>query len=236
MMIDLNSAPNIVKLSDFAFVDDGTKLVSNSYLTGAKVANIQGEILLTAEEALVLFGNINSMKFGIDDRFCWASSPLNFDAMREEIFGKKGILNKPYLLSEPNLTATDHGTLYCIDYIEYLVHQLTEENISPEKVLQLSGAKMLAILANVPVVHSFIETCIKKLQEGLAQLSRNLKIQYYLLFIFMRFSYREKDLPFKDFLQKNESLLQQLEDELTQLPMLLSFKRVEWKELYSKYG
>ncbi|MGC9778144.1 MAG: hypothetical protein HZR80_02765 [Candidatus Heimdallarchaeota archaeon] len=228
MTIDLKNTPKIVKLSNFARIEESRKFVVNSKSNEALVAAIPGKVLLTAEDAFLLLSNINTVKFSLasyDNDF----SPFNGPSIREQIDKMYENRKESYLVQQY------HGKLYCIDYLEYIAQELASKKISPERILRLNGAEVLAILVNIPVIQDYIESSIKKLQNNISQLSQNHKLQYYLLLLLCRFIYKDKIHFIKHFYCENEHLMSKLTKELERKQNLLDYKTISWNQVNEMY-
>ncbi|NHJ39082.1 MAG: hypothetical protein FK731_03545, partial [Asgard group archaeon] len=197
MTIDSKNAPNAVTLSHFSRIEESGKLIKGSKSNDALQAIIPGEIHLTADDAFLLFSNINTIKYALD-HFHKDFLPFNATSIREEINKYQG--NK----KERNQRQQYHSKLYCLDYLEFLVQQIASGELKPEKILKFSGANILAILANIPVVYNYIESIINSIQINFHKLTLNKKIQYYLLLRFCDFIYNNTLTITNKFNEKNE--------------------------------
>lgn len=228
MTIEPKNAPNIVTLSHFSRIEESGKLIKNSKKNDALQAIISGEIHLTADDAFLLFSNINTIKFALD-HFHKDFLPFDATSIREKINKYQG--NK----SERNQQQQYHGKLYCLDYLEFLVQQLSSGKLKPERILKLSGANILAILASVPAVYKYIESILDALQTNLNQLTLNKKIQYYLVLSFCNFIYNSSMPLIEKFFKQNKTQIMQIKKEIIQSATSLDYKIVSWDTIYSNY-
>ncbi|HUT81936.1 MAG TPA: hypothetical protein VMZ29_12095 [Candidatus Bathyarchaeia archaeon] len=183
----------MVQLHDFALIE--------KHINSSRVFKIPHEVLLTAEDAFLNFANMN-VSYNLNFLMFKGFTPV--DNVQDYNI---------YMLLEKSShnQLLNHLKLFCFDYLAWLQDQLSSQTISCSKVLQLSGAPVLVLLVRVPIVQRFVESGMNYLTTNYASLSRNQKLQYFLLFSSLK---ELNALPtITEFFQKNEPLLNQLRND-----------------------
>ncbi len=228
LTIQSNTSPNVVHLSDFIRIEKRGNLAFVSGDRVVDVATLPGDALLSAEDAFLLFSNINTMKFVISSNKTYFF-PFNGSLTRQRI-------NKRYShYNEPQLIQKYLGKLYCVDYIEFLIQQLSSQQLTLERLLRLNGAELLAQLADLPIVYDFIVSCITKLQNDFTQLTRSHKILYFLLLTLCQYYHSDRLPLVNQFFETNDSLITQIKQEFRVPTSLSKYETVSWNQVKAKY-
>lgn len=147
---------------------------------------LDDQIGLSARDAFILFSNIST-----NARCDWFRKILRQEGILELkiSFLKKALRNE---IDNDNIEnnrkmVTSNAYSFMLDYLDYLKEQLQKNNISLECILKLSGARVLAFLAEfepriVPIC-SILDTLSNQ-----SNLHINEKIVYYSLFEIYNFS------------------------------------------------
>ncbi len=221
--------PRIIRLSDFARMEKGSKRLDNRRFGTVDVAKIPGEVFFTAEDAFLFFGNLNVSKTGFL-YFAYNSHPFNVPSIREGIdkrfekFDHNRILLRQY-----------HNSLLNVDYLSYLSQQLSSGAISPERILFLNGVSSLVNLATHPVVSDYIISLIQQLQDESLSLPKMHKLLYFALLTLCHFQFEETLPLVEDFFAKNESLLEQLKKDVRASVPKLSWETKYWDDVKAFY-
>ena len=201
----------VVTVHDFA-------LIEHAPVYDHKVYNLPWSIQLTAEEAFLNFANVNLC----NNFFC------------QDLYDTTRTRMRAIETSVYHDTITNHLHLFLLDYVEWLRDQLQTQTISCSKVLQQSGALVLAGLCQLPIVTQYIEEAMTTLQTHYDQLSRNQKIQYFLLLRICDWC----SPSVETFSQENQPLLDNLRKELlTPYPKFPAIKEnTSIMKMLKKYG
>jgi hypothetical protein len=100
---------------------------------------------------------------------------------------------------------------FSINYVNYIKQQLLGKKIKPEKLLQQSGAFLLALLADLEIVQEFISKIMNKIANEKVS-SKNEKIQYFTLLNLVKKEPTYSKI--KEFIAKNKEKFLQMENEL----------------------
>jgi len=197
------------------------------------VNDLQLDVYLTAEEAFLLFANINLSTHGHGLYRGWTENE-RFDV--NEV--KLQILDN-YNDYFTNETSTQFRSclvkLFCADYVEYLHQQFSKQTISPATILRLSGSEVLGcILTKNPLVQSFIQETITKLLQTPQTLTFNQKISYYTLYKTVEHWVDLTD--FIDLSQKQKLFLDSIFKEHTKkFPSKFPYSLINRDEVYKNY-
>ncbi|MHA1502219.1 MAG: hypothetical protein ACTSSB_10260 [Candidatus Heimdallarchaeota archaeon] len=147
------NAPTIVRLSDFARMEKGSKRLDNWDLRTVDVAKIPGEVFFTAEDAFLFFSNLNVSKTGFS-YFASDFYPFNIPSIRDRIKNRYAkFLHLVNLASHPVVSA----------YISSLIHQLQDDSLSLPKLHKLLYFTLLTLChykfeEKLPLVADFFAT------------------------------------------------------------------------------
>lgn len=162
------------------------------------------EVHLSDKEAFYILANICVIgcyqDFSTVDRY--KSEEMFEKLLSDAAYGEK-LHNYP--------TNVLHACKFSIQYVNYIKQQLIEKKIKPEKLLPQSGAFLLALLADIPVVQEFIEKIMNKIANEKTS-STNEKVLYYTLLNLVN---KEPTYSrIKEFIAENKEKVLNLEKEL----------------------
>ncbi len=207
-------------------------LLDSKQIRGMYVTNLQNSIYLSVKDAFILFANL-----------CLTSKGLRINDKETRSFSDSIDSIRKRIEQNYNEKTTDNAKLgkiwyavdlFCIDYYDYLTTQINLKNISPEKILQLSGQIVLTIyLKKNPIIKEFIREKINLLINQYDNLTLNQKIKYYTLFLSAE---EYGSIPeISNLYEENKSLLLKLEQELIKnFPINKEIER-DKDEIYKEY-
>ncbi|MBN1328113.1 MAG: hypothetical protein JXA54_01455 [Candidatus Heimdallarchaeota archaeon] len=173
------------------------KISQDLYGKYFEVIYLKEKVTLSAEEAFLLFANMNVSWITAIWKGHSKSFEDNLKNIQESIekyskdSGNKSLLNI---------------YKFCCNYLIYLNERLIQKSITPREILRLNGADSLVFLVNNPIVHSFIETIIFKLTTIYTKLPIEEKTLYYILLLNCKY-FCGSTLPLlEDFYAKNQNL------------------------------
>ncbi|NHK30365.1 MAG: hypothetical protein FK730_03375 [Asgard group archaeon] len=131
---------------------------------------VKTEIQLSVKDALFIFANIcaNSLSKSYDYKYL-INKEYSIDQLVKKQYNmvkKRG--NIPEFVFE---VGTDI-TRFAFNYLEFIRKELKENNITPRKILNLSGALVLVNALDKPIVFSYLQNICKELI-GIERLSSN---------------------------------------------------------------
>ncbi len=188
----------VIQLNDFALLEN----------TGydVYVNDLNLEVQLSAKEAFILFSNIcfESASSGMIRYQHYENEPFDKELIKlyidkqykkEPFFGEgffeKGSIEdemikfsrKKYNKQRKSVSFNNKMELFCLDYLEYLLNQLSLNAIDPELILRLNGSNVLACLTRFSQeAKSFIREIIAEYNRNFDFLSTSKKICYLILF------------------------------------------------------
>ena len=191
MVINQKSGTHCVRFKDFAYIVSH----DNPYCS---MFNLESEIELSLDDTFLLLGNICAGAsitlldyISDNESFDLEQIKTKINAYYESKYRNevKNHQNNKYVsqLEQRSLKENEDSyskyhfyqtDLFRFDYLAYIRKQLLEGRITPKKILRLSGAAILAFLSDLPVVKTFIETCIDILLSTYDALTFNAKICY----------------------------------------------------------
>ncbi|MHA1435800.1 MAG: hypothetical protein ACTSO7_18325 [Candidatus Heimdallarchaeota archaeon] len=209
------NAPTIVRLSDFARMEKGSKRLDNWDLRTVDVAKIPGEVFFTAEDAFLFFSNLNVSKTGFS-YFASDFYPFNIPSIRDRIKNRYA-----KFLHDRHLLCQYHHMLLLVDYLAFLSEQLSSQAISPERLLS--------------VVSAYISSLIHQLQDDSLSLPKLHKLLYFTLLTLCHYKFEEKLPLVADFFATNEPLLEQLKKDIRSSVPKLTWETKYWDDVKAFY-
>lgn len=164
------------------------------------------KVNLSANEAFLTFSNIC-----VNARSASYQHFLN--EAKSKLFDKNAILGQIPYSYPSHLKQIDS---FGLDYIDYLLEQLSSNLIDPYSLLRASGVRTLVLLAKQEPIASFI---VKIIDEILCQdsLSYNRKLVYYTFLKCMRYP-KKPQYPIVDkFFEENKEVVNKLEKEVVKI-------------------
>ncbi len=110
----------------------------------------------------------------------------------------------------PSRELTYRITSFALDYLKYLIKQIT-----PERILRLNGWRILAFLSDIPIVKKFYKQIMQEVKENYQKLTRNQKIRYYTLLEMGLLETKYYQLEIKEFYKRNKELMDSMKKELS---------------------
>ncbi|MHA1435604.1 MAG: hypothetical protein ACTSO7_17325 [Candidatus Heimdallarchaeota archaeon] len=138
------------------------------------------EVKLTATDAFLLFSNLcTNSQCAFFSTYLRNNQEIAFNkqALKKEITKRLETLKEPKYHFRWS-TLYNNFMLFSLEYVDYLRVSIDEGKISPQTILRLSGAPILAFLINYPVISNFAKEILKELLENQDELSLNQKVIY----------------------------------------------------------